>query len=63
LRSASEAKEIPGPEVLLDETHGRLNFPFGLRPVRAANAGHEAVVGGELEKLLIEVQLAAVLIE
>src|SRR6185312_11781947 len=29
----------------------------------AAYTGHEAVVGGELEKLLIEVQLAAFLVE
>src|SRR5207237_3653873 len=46
-----------------DKTNGRFNLAFGFRPVGAADAGHEAVVGGELEKLLVEMQFAALLVE
>jgi hypothetical protein len=53
----------PRPEVLLDETDGRLNLALRFRPVRTAYTGHEAVVGGELEELLVEMQLAAFLVE
>src|SRR5262249_971353 len=51
------------PEVLFDKADSRLDLTLPFRPVGTANPRHETVITGELQELLLEVQLAAMAID
>jgi len=68
--SAGLAVQIPQrvevdarPEVLFHKAEGRLDLTFGFRLVGTADPWHEAVIRSEVQGLLVEVELAALLVD